>query len=162
VTAWRHATEVDQYSKLRPSDVDTLLIGGDLDFATPAEFATKELMPTLRHGHQVVLHNIGHTDDIWTYETAASSRLINTFFDTGRVDDSGYQQRRMSFDVTPGQPWLARIVVAATGAVDTTFNARLDGHHRRYQRSEHHHRHPWCRRDRRARRQRRDPRPFRQ
>ena len=113
VTAWPHAAEVDQYSKLRPTDVDTLLISGDLDFATPAEFATKELLPTLRHGHQLVLHNLGHTGDTWTYETAASSRLINTYFDTGRVDDSAYPQRRMSFDVTPGQPWLAKIVVAS-------------------------------------------------
>ena len=113
VTAWPHAAEVDQYSKLRPTDVDTLVISGDLDFATPAEFATKELLPSLRHGHQVVLHNLGHTGDTWTYETAASSRLINTFLDTGRVDDSAYPQRRMSFDVTPGQPWLAKIVVAS-------------------------------------------------
>jgi hypothetical protein len=113
VTAWPHAAEVDQYSKLRPTDVETLLISGDLDFATPAEFATKELLPTLRHGHQVVLHNLGHTGDTWTYETAASSRLINTYFDTGRVDDSAYPQRRMSFDVTPGQPWLAKVVVAS-------------------------------------------------
>ena len=113
MTAWPHAAEVDQYSKLRPTDVDTLLISGDLDFATPAEFATNELLPTLRHGHQVVLHNLGHTGDTWTYETAASSRLINTYFDTGRVDDSAYPQRRMSFDVTPGQPWLAKIVVAS-------------------------------------------------
>ena len=113
VTAWPHAAEVDQYSKLRPTDVDTLLISGDLDFATPAEFATDELLPTLRHGHQVVLHNLGHTGDTWTYETAASSRLINTYFDTGRVDDAGYPQREMRFDVTPGQPWLAKVVVAA-------------------------------------------------
>jgi hypothetical protein len=113
VTAWPHAVEVDQYSKLRPTDVDTLVISGDLDFATPAEFATKELLPSLRHGHQVVLHNLGHTGDTWTYETAASSRLINTFLDTGRVADSAYPQRRMSFDVTPGQPWLAKIVVAS-------------------------------------------------
>jgi pimeloyl-ACP methyl ester carboxylesterase len=113
VTAWPHAAEVDEYSKLRPTDVETLLISGDLDFATPAEFATKELLPSLRHGHQVVLHNLGHTGDTWTYETAASSRLINTFLDTGRVDDSAYPQRRMSFDVTPGQPWLAKIVVAS-------------------------------------------------
>ena len=113
VTAWPHAAEVDEYSKLRPTDVETLLISGDLDFATPAEFATNELLPTLRHGHQVVLHNLGHTGDTWTYETAASSRLINTYFDTGRVDDSAYPQRRMSFDVTPGQPWLAKVVVAS-------------------------------------------------
>ena len=113
VTAWPHAAQVDEYRKLRPTDVDTLLISGDLDFATPAEFATDELLPSLHHGHQVVLHNLGHTGDTWTYQTAASSRLINTYFDTGRVDDAGYSQRRMSFDVTPGQPWLAKVVVAS-------------------------------------------------
>jgi len=69
-------TEVDQYRQLRPTDVDTLLISGDLDFATPAEFATKELLPTLRNGHQVELHNLGHSADTWSYEKPASNRLI--------------------------------------------------------------------------------------
>ena len=53
--------------------VPTLLIGGDLDFATPPQIATRELLPHLPNGHQVVLPGLGHTDDFWSDQPAASS-----------------------------------------------------------------------------------------
>ena len=46
------------------SSVETLLIGGNLDFATPPQWATRELLPHLPNGRQIVLKNLGHTDDI--------------------------------------------------------------------------------------------------
>jgi pimeloyl-ACP methyl ester carboxylesterase len=113
MNAWPHSAEVDQYSQLRPTDVDTLLINGDVDLATPAENATKELLPSLKNGHQVVLPNLGHTADTWNYEVPASNRLINTFFDTGRVDQSGYTSRVMDFHAKPSQTVLAKIVLAS-------------------------------------------------
>jgi pimeloyl-ACP methyl ester carboxylesterase len=111
--AWPHSAEVDQYKQVRPTDVDTLVINGSLDFATPAQFATRELLPSLRHGHEVVLANLGHTSDTWTYEKPAANRLINTFFDTGRVDRSGYTDRAMDFRASPTQTVMAKIVVAS-------------------------------------------------
>jgi pimeloyl-ACP methyl ester carboxylesterase len=113
VQAWPHSPEVDQYKQLRPTDVDTLLINGDVDFATPAQVATTELLPTLRHGHEVVLSNLGHTADTWNYQKPAANRLINTFFDTGRVDKSGYTNRAMDFRASPTQTMLAKITLAA-------------------------------------------------
>ena len=53
---------------VRDSNVETLLIGGQLDFATPPQNATRELLPHLPNGHQVVLPNLGHADDFWAYE----------------------------------------------------------------------------------------------
>ena len=48
---------------MRRSEVPTLVIGGTLDLATPARNATRELMPHLPDGRQVVLSELGHTTD---------------------------------------------------------------------------------------------------
>ncbi len=87
---------------MRDSDVETLLVGGTLDFATPPKFATQELLPHLRNGHQVVLAELGHSGTFWSYEPKASTRLLNTFFDSGRVDTSLYTPAKVDFtpDVT--------------------------------------------------------------
>ena len=47
-------------------NVPTLMISGDVDFATPAQFATA--CSALPNGHQVILHNLGHTTDTWNYD----------------------------------------------------------------------------------------------
>jgi len=86
---------------VRTSNVETLLIGGELDFSTPPQVATKELLPYLPNGHEVVLPGIGHTASMFAEQPEASSRLINTFFDTGKVDDSLYHVQ--SVDFTPAQ-----------------------------------------------------------
>jgi hypothetical protein len=59
-----------------------------------------ELLPHLPNGHQVVLPGFGHTTDFWTCQRAAGSRLVNTFLDSGKVDDSLYE--RQGVDFTPG------------------------------------------------------------
>ena len=82
------------------SRVPTLVISGDLDVATPPQTAARELLPHLPNGRQVVLPNLGHTDDFWAYEPAASSHLVNTFLSTGKVDSSRYTTGRVDF--TPG------------------------------------------------------------
>ena len=46
---------------VRTSKVETLLIGGALDLSTPPQVATKELLPYLPNGHQVVLPGFGHS-----------------------------------------------------------------------------------------------------
>src|SRR5438067_2985816 len=97
--AWPANANENEYDRVRTSRVNTLLIGGALDFATPPQVATKELLPYLPNGHQVVLAGLGHTTSFWTEQPQASSHLINTFFDSGRVDDSFYEP--ISVDFTP-------------------------------------------------------------
>lgn len=111
-TAWPAAPDATEYSQVRTSETDTLLIGGTLDFTTPPQNATTELLPYLPNGHQVVLSELGHVPDFWGYEPDAGQRLIGTYFDTGRVDQSGYTHA--SVDFTPGlsYPALAKIVLA--------------------------------------------------
>lgn len=73
---------------------------------------TRELLPHLPNGHQVVLSELGHTDDFWSYRPAAGSRLINTFFDTGKVDESRYTHRTIDFTPSFTQTAIAKIILA--------------------------------------------------
>ena len=61
VDAWPASPDENLYTRVRDSKVDTLLIGGRYDFATPPQNATRELLPHLPNGHQVVLPDIGHS-----------------------------------------------------------------------------------------------------
>jgi pimeloyl-ACP methyl ester carboxylesterase len=97
--AWPANASENEYDHVRTSKVETLLIGGSVDFTTPPQVATKEFLPYLPNGHQVVLPGLGHSTSFWTEQREAGSRLINTFFDSGRVDDSLYKP--MSVDFTP-------------------------------------------------------------
>lgn len=110
--AWPAAPDATEYSQVRTSRTDTLLIGGTLDFTAPAQNATRELLPYLPNGHQVVLSGIGHTPDFWSYEPDAGKRLILTYFDSGRVDQSGYTPAAVDFTPGPSYPALAKIVLA--------------------------------------------------
>ena len=102
VHAWPINPTENEYSRVRASKVETLLIGGSLDFAAPPQAAAKELLPYLTNGHQVILGGLGHTTSVWGEQTKASAHLMNTFFDTGKVDDSLYTHQAVDFtpDVT--------------------------------------------------------------
>jgi hypothetical protein len=97
IDSWPDTAGENEYSRVRRSDVETLLIGGALDFATPPQIATKELLPYLPRGRQVVLPGFGHTDSFWADQPAAGTRLINTFLDSGRVDTSLYRPQKIDF-----------------------------------------------------------------
>ena len=113
IDAWPATPGEADYSRVRTSNVETLLVGGTLDFSTPPQVATKELLPYLPNGHQVVLPRFGHTGTFWNYQTEAGSRLINTYFDSGRIDASLYQPGKVDF--TPGFTLaaLAKIIVGS-------------------------------------------------
>lgn len=111
VASWPAAPDAGEYSRVRTSRVETLLVGGALDVSTPPQIATKELLPFLPNGRQVVLPGFGHTASFWKDQPKAGTRLINTFLDSGRVDDSLYKPQ--SVDFTPGvtQTTFAKLVV---------------------------------------------------
>lgn len=89
-----------------------MLIGGSIDFSTPPQFATEELLPHLSNGEQVILKDSGHTGSFWNSQPEARVHLLNTFFDTGQVDASLYTYQRLDFDVGLGWPGLAKLLVA--------------------------------------------------
>ena len=111
--AWPVNPGENQYTSVPNSNVPTLLIGGTLDFETPAQNATKELLPHLLNGHQVILSGLGHADDFDAYEPSASTQLLTTFYATGRVDTSRYTPNVVSFTTSSKQTAIAKDIVAA-------------------------------------------------
>ncbi len=109
--AWPAAPGENRYSHVRRSNVETLLVGGELDFATPPQIATKQLLPYLPNGHQVVLKGFGHSDSIWTDQADAGTHLINTYLDTGKVDRTHYTPQRVDFTPEVTQTALGKGIV---------------------------------------------------
>jgi pimeloyl-ACP methyl ester carboxylesterase len=96
--AWPASPDYAGYREVRRSEVETLLVGGTVDFSTPKQVTTRELLPALPNGHQVVLPELGHNVDFWAYQPDASKRLLTTFFDRGEIDTSTYVNRPVDFD----------------------------------------------------------------
>lgn len=88
----------------RYSDVETLLICGNLDFASPPEPVEKELLPYLRKGRLMVLSEMGHRDIAGGAQPEAFRSVVETFFRTGNSDDSPFAYQPMNF--TPSQPFM--------------------------------------------------------
>jgi hypothetical protein len=113
--SWPPVGDEDAYSLMRTSEVETLLISGDLDTSTPPQVAATELLPYLPNGHHVVLPRLGHTASFFAEQPAAGSQLINAFFDSGQVDASVYTPQNV--DLTPAlalttlAKWIAGIMV---------------------------------------------------
>lgn len=95
--SWPAVADEDEYSTVRASNVETLLIGGELDFATPPQAATEELLPHLPNGRQVVLSGFGHSGTFWTEQPEAGTHLISTYLASGKVDDSRYEPQAVDF-----------------------------------------------------------------
>ena len=117
--AWPAAPDENEYSKVRTSNVETLLVGGELDFSTPPQIMTKKLLPSLPNGQQVVLPGIGHTGTFFAVQPQASSRLINTFFDTGKVDTSLYQTQSVDFTTASSFGKMAKVFLGLAVALAT-------------------------------------------
>jgi RND superfamily putative drug exporter len=111
--AWPAAPDENEYDRVRTSPVPTLVIDGTFDLATPPQNATRELMPFLPNGRQVLLQGLGHTVDFWHQEPAASTRLLTAYFDRGRVDTSLYKPgRRIDFRPGTTDSTIGTIVLA--------------------------------------------------
>jgi pimeloyl-ACP methyl ester carboxylesterase len=107
----------EELRNLKQSDVETLLLSGSVDFSTPAEFATNELLPYLKNGRQVILSECGHVNDIW-YAKMENTRLILTsFYDTGVVNTEMNSYIPMDFSVKLGFPTIAKIVLCVIALV---------------------------------------------
>jgi hypothetical protein len=104
----------DEFRDVQPSDVETLLVSGSIDYSTPPQFATEELLPALSNGQQVILSEFGHTGDVWGLQPEATVHLVTTFYDTGEVDDSLFTYQPMDFSVgfLGSFPKLAKTMLA--------------------------------------------------
>jgi pimeloyl-ACP methyl ester carboxylesterase len=108
---WPIYPVADEFRQVHPSDVETLLINGSVDFSTPLEFGRDELLPSLKNGKLVKLSEMGHVNDFWAVNPSAADRLLTSFYATGQADDSGFSYLPMDFKVTLGFPALAKILL---------------------------------------------------
>ncbi len=131
---WPVTPMPEQYRQVHPTDVQTLLVGGTVDFSTPAEFATQELLPSLRNGKQVILAERGHVGDFWGFQPEAAERLLNSFYDTGAADDSLYTYLPMNFKPTMRFPLLAKILLGTGVLLVVTLGWAVWGITRRIRR----------------------------
>lgn len=123
--SWPVTSLPDWVHEAQPSDVETLLVGGNADFSTPVQFATDELLPLLGNGRQVILAEMGHTNDVFGMQTDAMFHMLATFFDTGEVDDSLFEYQPMSFELGMSFPDMAHAIVNAAVAVGLLIAAAL-------------------------------------
>ena len=111
MSGWPTNTISEPYNHIQPSDVETLLIGGTVDFSTPPQFARDELLPYLSNGQQIILSEFGHTDDIFGLQPEATNHLITTYYDSGITDDTLFTHQPIDFKVSRGLPTLAKVAV---------------------------------------------------
>ena len=102
-----------EYRSVQHSGVETLLLSGSIDFSTPAEFATKELLPYLKNGKQVILSEAGHVNDLLYVSPENSKLILTSFFETGVPNVSLNAYVPMDFNVSWRFSTLAKLALAA-------------------------------------------------
>ncbi len=109
---WPANPIAEEYHQVQPSDVETLLESGSVDFMNPPQHATEELLPYLSNGQQVILEEFGHGNTFWNSQPEAIARMLTTYYDSGEVDASLYTYQPLDFAVEGGLPRLAKTVSA--------------------------------------------------
>ena len=113
VDVWPAAAEAESYQQVRTSAVETLVVNGALDVMAPPQLASRNLMPHLPNGQEVVLPGFGHTVSVFNQQPEAGTQLVNTFFESGAVDDSRYGPESVDFTPPSTHGLYARVVQAA-------------------------------------------------
>lgn len=113
---WPANTIPAEYRQVQPSDVETLLVSGNIDMWTPAQYAEEELLPFLSNGQHVVLSESGH-GEMMRRQPEAAAHLLNTFYDTGVGDDSMFVYKPWEFKVGLGFPLMAKLGLAIVALV---------------------------------------------
>lgn len=111
-SGWPASFIPEEYRQVQPSDVETLLVSGSIDFDTPMQFARDELLPSLRNGQHVIVSEYGHGEFL-ALQPEASERLLTGFYATGLVDDSLFTNQPVNFQVGIGYPAMAKLGLAA-------------------------------------------------
>jgi hypothetical protein len=109
---WPATIISQEYRHVQPSDVETLLVSGSIDFWTPAQLAEEVFMPSLSKGQHVVVAEAGH-GEMQIQQPRATMHLVNTFYDTGVGDDALFAYHPWEFKVGFGFPLMAKLVFAA-------------------------------------------------
>ena len=109
---WPSKLIPDSLRQVRYSETPTLLINGNIDVSTPAQFGRDELLPNLKNGQLVIISEAAHSPDLWGSQRPALDHMLKTFFKTGIVDDSRYKYSPLSFQVGWGLPTIMKLGLA--------------------------------------------------
>lgn len=94
--AWNATLIPEKYRKTQRSETPTLIVSGNLDVSTPADFATEKLLPTLVNGRQVILKDYSHAMT-GGYQKAEIRAMMSTYFNTGVVDETAIKYKSVDF-----------------------------------------------------------------
>jgi hypothetical protein len=97
-----------EYRIPRLSNTETLMVGGNLDISTPVEFASKELLPYLPNGKQVILSDMGHVGDLVWSQYDAFTQMTVRYLDEGIVDTSKFKHDPVNFKTKKGFNKMAK------------------------------------------------------
>jgi hypothetical protein len=98
--------------EFQETDVEMLLVNGNLDFATPP-IALDEAKPSFHKAQMVLLREFSHTGDVGSLQPKAFERLITSYYDTGVADASLYTHQPLSFEPSIRTTTIAKLLVAA-------------------------------------------------
>lgn len=93
---WKPYMIPEEYRKVRKSDTQTLIVSGNLDNSTPADFATEKLIPNLSNCHQVILKDYSHSMT-GNYQKDQIKGMITKYFNTGTVDQTQIKYQPINF-----------------------------------------------------------------
>jgi TAP-like protein len=93
---WSNYTIPEEYRQLRPSATETLIISGDLDPSTPADFAKNILLPTLKNGKQIIRKNMSHSDII-DLKSIDDRKFIIEYLEKGTLNENYLQNETINF-----------------------------------------------------------------
>jgi pimeloyl-ACP methyl ester carboxylesterase len=93
---WKPELIPEEYRKVQLSNVETLIISGNLDNSTPADFATEKLLPSLPNGQQVILKDYSHvmTDN---HQKDQIRAMMAQYYKTGQADTSNIKYQPINF-----------------------------------------------------------------
>lgn len=98
VKSWYTSSIPEEYRKTRLSKTETLIVSGNLDVATPADYATEKLLPLMPNGKQVILKDFSHVL-LSGKQAGAVFGMVFNFYDTGKVEESGIEYDPVDFTV---------------------------------------------------------------
>jgi pimeloyl-ACP methyl ester carboxylesterase len=87
----------EEYRTVRPCNIETLMIGGNLDISCPPESTTKELLPYMENGKQVILKDMAHVGDLEYAQHDAFNFMFTKYFNDGVVDTSQFKHIPINF-----------------------------------------------------------------
>ena len=98
--------------EFQETDVEMLLVNGNLDFAVPP-IVLDEAKPYFHKAQIVLRSEFSHTGDVFVLQSEAIVRLITSYYDTGVADTSLFVYQPLSFEPKMSLSLMAKLLVGA-------------------------------------------------